>query len=163
MDRLFFGVMGHQNAGKSKTWNALFGRTVRTGTAARTLSLYGGKCAQVFLISGSPEERHEYAGDLLTDPNCQIILCSMQYVDRVERTLEFVAEQGFELHVQWLNPGYHDAGHVPDSLGLVPRLLHAGATLSIRSAKVPLERRVEEIRETVHGWAEAQGLTFPCP
>lgn len=163
MDRLFVAVLGHRNSGKSTTWNELFGRVVRTGTSARTLQLYGGECAEVFLISGSPEERDKYAGDLLTDPDCRIVLCSMQYVEHVDRTLKFVAEQGFEFHVQWLNPGHHDAGHVPDHLGLVPQLLHDGATLAIRDGKLDARPRVEEIRQLIHGWAKARGLTFPCP
>ena len=163
MDRLFVGVLGHRNSGKTTTWNELFGRVVRTGKAARTLQLNGGECVEVFLISGSPEERGEYAGDLLVDPNCRIVLCSMQYVEHVTRTLEFVAEQGFAFHVQWLNPGFTDGGHVADTLGLVPRLLHAGATFAIRDGKIPAGPRVEELRQLIHGWAKARGLTFPCP
>lgn len=163
MDRLFFGVMGHRDAGKSTTWNSLFGREVRTGKRPRSLELGGGECAEVFLISGSPEERHEYAGDRLADQECRIVLCSMQYIDTVRQTLAYVVGEGFDLHVQWLNPGHDDPGHVPDSLGLAPWLLHHGATLSIRDGKLTPGRRVGEIRQTIHGWARARGLTFRCP
>ncbi len=51
--RLFVGVLGHRNSGKSTTWNTLFGTTVRTGKYPRTLELYGGECVDVFIISGS--------------------------------------------------------------------------------------------------------------
>lgn len=32
--RLFVGVLGHQNSGKTTTWNTLFGATVRAGQYA---------------------------------------------------------------------------------------------------------------------------------
>jgi ribosome biogenesis GTPase A len=41
-DRLFVGVLGNRNSGKSTTWNTLFGATVRTGQYPRILTLYGG-------------------------------------------------------------------------------------------------------------------------
>lgn len=31
MERLFIGVLGHRNAGKTKTWDPLFRRKVRAG------------------------------------------------------------------------------------------------------------------------------------
>lgn len=80
-DRLFVAVMGNRNSGKSMTWNTLFGATVRTGKHARNLALYGGECCEVFLISGSPEERGEYVGDILEDNDCRIVLCSVQYTE----------------------------------------------------------------------------------
>jgi septin family protein len=66
-DRLFVGILGNRNSGKSTTWNTLFNSTVRTGKNSRTLALYGGECVEVFLISGSPEERQLYAGDILEE------------------------------------------------------------------------------------------------
>jgi hypothetical protein len=163
MERLFVGVLGHRNSGKTKTWDTLFRRKVRTGTSPRTLRLNEGACAEVFLISGSPEERDLYAGDLLANQTCRIILCSMQYIDAVRGTLDYVVDEGFDFHVQWLNPGWKDEGYVPDSLGLMPWLLHHGATVAIRDGQAAPGPRVEEIRETVQGWAVARSLTFPCP
>jgi hypothetical protein len=161
-ERLFVGVLGNQDAGKSTTWNTLFGATVRTGRYARTLTLNGGECVEVFLISGSPEERDKYAGDMLKDQNCRIILCSLQYIETVRRTLDFVVEEGFDFFVQWLNPGCKDPGESWDKLGLVPWLLGHRATVSIRDGNVAPSPRVEEIREFIHGWAKARALTFPC-
>jgi hypothetical protein len=161
-DRLFVGVLGHRNAGKSTTWNTLFGATVRTGQRPRTLTLNGGECVDVFLISGSPEERQLYAGDILKEQDCRIVLCSMQDVEGVRKTLDYVAGEDFDLLVQWLNPGYNDPGEVYDRLGLAAWLLGHGATLSIRDGKEPPKRRTEELREFIHGWAKARGLTFAC-
>ena len=100
MDRLFIGVLGHRKAGKSTTWNTLFRRTVKTGKAPRPLRLNGGACVDVFLVSGSHEERNLYAGDVLANQDCRIILCSMQYIEAVRQTLEYVVDEGFDFHVQ---------------------------------------------------------------
>lgn len=161
-DRLFVGVLGHRNAGKSKTWNTLFGRTVRTGPNARTLALYGGECAEVFLVSGSHEERGLYAGDIIGQQDCRIVLCSMQYVEEVRQTLDYVVGAGFDMHVHWLNPGWADSGETYDRLGLGPWLLGHGATLALRSGKADPIPRTEELRQAIYGWAKARSLTFPC-
>jgi len=145
------------------TWNTLFGSTVRTGKYTRTLTLYGGECVEVFLISGSPEEREEYAGDILKNQNCRIVLCSIQYTETVRQTLNYVTDEGFDLFVQWLNPGHHDTGENYDRLGLMPWLLGHNATVGIRSGQVSPKSRTEEIRQFIYGWAKARGLTFDCP
>jgi hypothetical protein len=117
----------------------------------------------LFVISGSPEERQLYAGDILGKQECRIVLCSIQYTETVRRTLDFVTEEGFDIFVQWLNPGRNDAGENQDQLGLIPWLLGHGATVAIRDGQVPPGTRTEEIRQFIHGWAKARGLTFACP
>ncbi len=161
-DRLFVAVMGNRNSGKSTTWNTLFEATVRTGKHPRKLALYGGECCEVFLVSGSPEERGEYAGDILENTDCRIVLCSVQYIENVQATFSYVAEAGFDLYVQWLNPGFSDLGQFFDRLGLMPQLLAKGATFSIRDGKANPHSRTEELRSFVFGWAKARNLTFPC-
>src|SRR6266403_629963 len=120
-DRLFVGVLGHRRAGKSRTWNELFGRTVKTGENSRMLELRSGESVEVFLISGSNEERSLYAGDVLENQDARIILCSMQYVEHVADTLTYVSEEDFWVYVQWLNPGYSDSSEYPDDLGSYSR------------------------------------------
>ncbi|MCZ4348147.1 hypothetical protein [Devosia neptuniae] len=163
VDRLFVGVLGNRNSGKSTTWNTLFGATVRTGQNSRTLTLYGGECVDVFLISGSPEERQLYAGDILENQNSRIILCSMQYIEAVRLTLNYVVESEFDIFVQWLNPGHSDVGESFDRLGLLPWLIGHHATFAMRDGKVSPQPRTEEIRQFIHGWAKARNLTFQCP
>lgn len=132
VDRLFVGVLGHQQSGKSTTWNALFGRTVRTGQNARQLELRPHECVEVFLISGSPEERHLYAEDVLMNQSARIILCSIQYVKDAADTIEYIEDHGFWTYVQWLSPGYSDADtQYWDYLGLVHRLMPIGATVAV--------------------------------
>lgn len=162
-ERLFVGVLGNRNSGKSITWNTLFGTTVHTGKNTRPLPLYNGECVDVFLISGSPEERDLYAGDILENQDCRIVLCSIQYTEKVRQTLEFATADGFDLFVQWLNPGYSDTGENYDRLGLLPWLLGHGATVAMRSGKVSPDSRTDEIRQFIHGWAKARALTIACP
>jgi hypothetical protein len=161
MDRLFVAVIGNRNSGKSKTWNTLFGREVRTGKEPRRLQLAEGQSTEVFLISGSNEEKHRYAADVLANVDCRIVLCSVQYIDEAfELTWRHVFAEGFAIYAQWLNPG-HDGHEHWDGLGLVNRLLRQGGVMSIRDGRDGndlLDRRVEEIRQHIHGWAAARDL-----
>jgi hypothetical protein len=59
-DNLCVAVLGHRNSGKSLTWNTLFGRRVSTGRRMRRLFLTPTQYVEVFLVSGSSEERHLY-------------------------------------------------------------------------------------------------------
>ena len=162
-DRLFVGVLGNRNSGKSTTWNSLFGTPVRTGSNARMLELRRGECVEVFLISGSPEERDIYAGDVLRSQTARIILCSMQYVAHVIDTIDYVENEEFWSYVQWLNPGYSDEDvALADSMGIANRLLYMGATLAIRSGKVDPSSRVKELREFIYGWASFRELIVAC-
>lgn len=119
-DRLFVAVIGSRNSGKSTTWNSLFGHEVRTGKEPRRLWLDDdGHTAEVFLISGSNEERKKYATEVLADVDCRIILCSVQYVEEAfESTWNHIFAEGFAIYAQWLNPG-HDGEEHWDRLGLV--------------------------------------------
>jgi len=182
-DRLFVAVVGARNSGKSTTWNTLFAKQVNTGKKPRRLDLLppdhtpvllvdetsrdeqSGNLSSVtrpyldvFLISGSNEEKKRYAQEVLENVNCRIILCSVQYIgEAFERTWSFVFEQHFHIYVQWLNPGY-GADESYDHLGLANRLLGNRAVVSIRDGRKNLSERTEEIRQFIHGWAAARGL-----
>lgn len=114
------------------------------------------------MVSGSFEERQEYAGDVLENQDCRIVLCSMQYTDEVHRTLDYLIEHRFQLYIQWLNPGHADAGEVWDRLGLVNQILAQRSAISIRSGKTDATNRVQELREFIYGWAQYRGLIFNC-
>ena len=162
IDRLFVAVIGNRNSGKSTTWNTLFGREVRTGKEPRILELGGdGRTTEVFLVSGSNEEKHRYAADVLENVECRIVLCSVQYVEEAfESTWNHIFSEGFAIYAQWLNPG-HDNAENWDRLGLTNILLQHDAVLSIRDGRSGADRlthRVEEIRQYVNGWASARGL-----
>lgn len=160
-DRLFVAVIGERNAGKSTTWNTLFEHKVKTGKRPRVLGLGEGLWTEVFLISGSNEEKRRYAADLLRDVNCRIVLCSVQYVEQAfERTWNHVFDEGFQIYAQWLNPGYRGEQGF-DRLGLVDRLLAHNSVLSVRDGRAKgkgLDERVAEFRQFIHGWAHPRGL-----
>lgn len=158
VDRLFVAVLGHRKSGKSYTWNTMFGHRVRTGENSRMLELRPNEFVEVFLISGSPEERQLYAGDVLKNKKARIVLCSMQYVERVTDTLNYVLDEGFWIYVQWLNPGRSDRATYPDYLGLGNRLMFSGATVAVRPGKGNANGRVRELREAIYGWASFRRL-----
>ena len=160
--RLLIGLLGNRNSGKSYTWNELFGKSVRTGKHPRQLELLPGECVEVFLVSGSFEERDEYAGDFLGSQDCRIVLCSLQYTEKVRETLSYLVDQDFHLYIQWLNPGYHDTDQMDDHLEIANGILMETSTLTIRDGKVDADDRLREIREFIYGWARYRELIFPC-
>jgi hypothetical protein len=126
------------------------------------LELRPNECVEVFLISGSFEERKEYAGDVLAGNKARIVLCSIQYSQQVSETIDYITEEGFDVFVQWINPGFHDNEAYFDRLGLSNQLAWKRATISMRNGKSPTALRVQEIREFIYGWAVYRGLVFPC-
>ena len=161
MNKLVIGVIGHRNSGKSETWNVLFERKVRTGGELRKLFLFGNMYIDVFLVSGSPEERGEYVGDLITINRPHIVLCSMQYHENVDTTFQFFLENEYSMYVHWLNPGYKDSESIPygDYLGLISFLMHQeNCTVSIRDGKQDCQARVQEIKQYLYGWAKYNNL-----
>ena len=108
MENLVITIIGHRNSGKSTTWNDLFGRTVRTGPGLRKLFLNSKEFVEVFLVSGSPEERDLYVGDIVGNLKPRIILCSMQYRQDVIITIDFFLKNDYAIYCQWFNPGFSD-------------------------------------------------------
>lgn len=151
-------VLGHRNTGKSTTWNTLFDTTVKTGKYERRLYLNKAQYVNVFLVSGSPEERDEYVGDLIAAGKPEIVLCSTQYIAGVQATYDYFFRNGYQCFVQWLNPGFSEVAVYPDSLGLLPYLLSAGATVEMRNGKLAPANRVRDIKQAILGWATYNDL-----
>ena len=161
MEKLLVSVLGNWNSGKSHTWNTLFGSTVRTGKEERRLYFNDCEYVTVFLVSGSPEERETYVGDLVTAEEPRIVLCSTQYRESVKNTFNYFIDNGYFIFVHWLNPGYSDLD-MPyfDNLGLVNWLLSQQSLMGIRSGKLKSSPRVEEMKEFIYGWAKARNLVI---
>lgn len=158
MDRLLVAVVGNRNSGKSHTWNTLFGRPVSTGRKKEhNLSLCNDESVSVFLVSGSPEERKKYVGEIIQG-NPRIVLCSLQYRHDVFESFQYFFDRGFFAFVHWLNPGFHDPGADSDRLGLVSRLLTENSLIGIRNAQGDATDRVEEMRDFIRGWALRRNL-----
>src|SRR5216683_5668480 len=132
MHNLVVGVLGNRNSGKSHTWNTLFGRRVRTGGRIRRLYVTDTEYVEVFLVSGSAEERQLYVGDIIGSLAPRIVLCSMQYREGVDATIQYFLEHGYLPYVHWLNPGFNDvSGAVSDTLGVVPLIHAAGGSVEL--------------------------------
>ena len=161
-ENLLVGVLGNSNSGKSYTWNTLFGRDVRTGRYMRPLYLteVEEEYVEVFLVSGSPEEREAYVGEIITVENPRIVLCSMQYNNVVIETLDWFVDNDYFLFIHWLNPGYSDDTSVPahDHQGLMDRILAEESLLGFRNGQIPPTDRVQEMRDFVYGWASSRDL-----
>ena len=159
-DRLLIAVLGNRHSGKSKTWNTLFGGRVKTGTALRYLYLNKAQWVDnVFLIYGSAEERGLSIEEIMPkELSPSIVLCSVQYREGMKSTFDHFFDHGYDVFVQWLNPGYSDEASYADSLNVVGWLLEKGAVLAKRNGQNPVEDRVEEIRQQVLGWATYRDL-----
>lgn len=158
MPHLAITTIGNRHSGKSRTWNTLFGATVRTGKYERRLYLNKSQYVNVFLVSGSPEEREEYVGEIITVEKPSIVLCSTQYIEAVRTTYDFFFRHGYDVHVQWLNPGYSDQAQYDDSLGLVQYLLRKGATVQMRDGQADPTSRVQDLIRAILGWATYHDL-----
>ena len=161
-DLLLIAVLGNRYSGKSTTWNLLFDptgeRRVITGTLLRRLYLNSAQYVEVFLISGSAEEIEIYVCEILPERDPKIVLCSAQYIQDVWDTFDHFFARGYEVFVQWLNPGYRDSEVYQDNLGLLDFLLNNGATLQMRDGRIDPALRVKEIRQFILGWAKYRDL-----
>jgi hypothetical protein len=72
---------------------------VRTGSNSRQRELRPHECVEIFLISGSPEERGEHAEDVLKNQSARIILCSIQYVQHATETIDFIKREDFRTYI----------------------------------------------------------------
>lgn len=113
---------------------------------------------EVFLVSGSAEERHLYVGDIIGQQQPRMILCSMQYLSDVTQTIDYFLQHRYSLYMHWLNPGYSDTARQQDALGLIPILLDRGAVVAIRDATNNASVRVEEMKDFLYGWAKSRNL-----
>jgi hypothetical protein len=163
-NNLVIGLLGHRNSGKSTTWYELFEERVRTGVNIRRLYLTQTEYVEVFLVSGSPEERETYVGNIIGQQRPRIVLCSMQYISNVTETIDFF-ENDYFLYIQWLNPGHHDQNDIAhsDYLGIANKILALDATLSVRDGKVNPRDRVQEITDFLYGWAASKNLLLTDP
>ncbi len=159
-DKLAVIVLGERNSGKSLTWNRLFGSTQKTGTRTRDFDLSDNEYVELFLISGSPQERGKTIDQIIGRKSPRLLLCSLQYVDGVKDSIDRLLKRGYSLHVQWLNPGYSADGSVPDHLGLLPYLLYRNATVAIRDGKKNPRSRVQEIFDLIFGWVQSRNLIY---
>lgn len=157
-DRLLVAALGNRNSGKSTTWNNLFEATVKTGKQSRSLYLNRSQSVEVFLISGSPQERKVDVETILNQSLPKIVLCSTQYHSNAIATIDHFFQNGYDIFVQWLNPGFSDSSKYTDSIGIQDYLLNLGATLQVRNGQIDPSERLKDIRQFILGWATYRNL-----
>ena len=159
-DRLAVVVLGTRDAGKTTTWKTLFGRPVKTGEKPRKLWFGDSEWVEVFLVSGSHQERGMRIEQVVREPLPRILLCSVQYKGDAQEAFTFLQKNRYSLFVTRLNPGYGEPGPLPDSLGLGSSLVEQGATFQARSGKADPVVRTQEMLEFIYGWARGHGLVM---
>lgn len=157
-EKLAVIALGNSNSGKSMTWNTLFGRTVKTGANARELVIKNNLFTEIFLVSGSPEERKKYVGEIVVDINIRIILCSMQYTRDCVSTIDFFYKNNYQFYVHWLNPGYSDESEYQDKEDIIATLNGYNAVIEKHNGKINPNSRVETIRNYIYNWASRQAI-----
>lgn len=148
--KLLIGVLGNEGSGKSTTWNNLFGHTVHTGKNLRKL-IINGVAIPVFLINESPLERKTKLEYILPENNPDIVISSFLYHKDVKSNFEYYAKHGYDIYVQWLNPGFSDQNDKAlfYNDGIVNFLLSIGATVSVKNGKELPDYRVTEIKNYI--------------
>jgi hypothetical protein len=112
----------------------------------------------VFLLSGSPQERKLGVDEILKGARPAIVLCSIQYTADGLDTIRFFHQHGYSAFIHWLNPGWSDSSSYQDSLCLVETVLASQSMIGVRDGREAIDSRVEEMRQLIHGWAGARGL-----
>ncbi len=73
--------------------------------------LFPNQFVEVFLVSGSPEEREQYVREIISGAEPRIVLCPVQYRQDAITTFEYARDQGFHICTLWLNPMYGETMH----------------------------------------------------
>jgi hypothetical protein len=115
------------------------------------------------LVSGSAEERQIAVGEIIGSNRSRIVLCSMQYRQGVQQTVNYFLANDYALYVHWLNPGYHDPAPTQgDPLRIVDTILgDTESMLGIRDGRVAADDRVREMHDFIFGWASSRLLVRP--
>ena len=161
-ENLLVGLLGGRKSGKSYTWNALFNKPeVKTGKNLRRLYLNDYEYVNVFLINRSAELRKKSIAQIITVDKPRIILCSLQYIKPVSKTINYLDKNNYFLFLHWLNPGFNDEHDKPlfYNYGIINSIMEKeGSMIGVRNAKLGVEHRVQEIKDFLYGWAKGRGL-----
>ncbi|MBI1289200.1 MAG: hypothetical protein GC178_16660 [Flavobacteriales bacterium] len=159
-------VLGKPNSGKSTTWYSLFGRTIRTGW--KRLDIDGEEIEgfvknssfeemgqeismDVFVRNASFEEYGDEVETYFNDGLPNVVFCSVQYIEKGVRTIEWFKNQGYFLYIQWLNPGYRLQIEYDDFLRMQERFEAYGRFQKVSGKESGVER-VRDIRTFLASW-----------
>lgn len=182
-ERLLIAMVGTQDSGKSRTWVELFEKfskidsgfiarngfmadkfsvkNVKTKNKVYKLKLTDTKFVEIFLISGSPEERAIPVKNMIANydkfKQANIVLCSIQYADNMlneETTLNYFISEGYHIYIHWLNPGINGK-KFDENCDLINQIQHKdNAVLEIHEVeKDVFEPRIQPIIDYIYDWA----------
>ena len=172
-------VLGGRKSGKSHTWNTMFDRTVKTGTKLHQLDISGERI-DVFLVSGSPEERKKHVGDIIIDiflvsgspeerglyvdkiitvQKPRIVLCSVQDIPEASTTFKYFVDKGFFIFIHWLNPGYKQDKKPDSDVNQLLNLIPQNSFIShVKNGNDNPQERVQEMKDFIYSWAKRKSL-----
>ncbi|MEK5175520.1 hypothetical protein NST63_20190 [Heyndrickxia sp. FSL W8-0496] len=159
-NKLAIIVLGNRNAGKSETWKRLFNQVnIRTSSKKRKLYLNKIEYVDVFLINGSPEERGLEVDEIIK-VETDILLCSVQYNKHGLKTIKKLYNCGFQIYIQWLNPGFADRNEYNDYLYILEELkaLKNLETHKRSGKKEEVINRVSDIHSYIYNMAQKNNL-----
>jgi hypothetical protein len=159
--KLLIGVLGNPGAGKSTSWDVMFGHKVHTGKNVRKIIINGVKIP-VFLINESALERRTKLEYILPDEDPKIVVSSFLYHKDVKSNFDYFIKRGYEVYVQWLNPGYSDPNEKAlfYNEGIINYLMTFGATVSVKNGKQQPQLRVDELKNFIYSWYVSQMKTL---
>lgn len=161
-ENLLVGILGSRKSGKSYTWNNLFNkREVKTGKNLRRLYLNDTEYVNVFLINRAAELRHKSISQIITVEKPRIILCSLQYVKEVRKTINYFERNNYFLYLHWLNPGFNDEHDSPlfYNYGIINNIMEKEKSMvGVRNGKLDVSNRAIELKNFIYGWAKGQDL-----
>jgi hypothetical protein len=105
----------------------------------------------VLLRNASFEEWGDDVEDYFDESNLpNIVLCSVQYIEKGMHTIQWFKDHGYHLYIQWLNPGFRDEEEYSDTLGF-EKEFKAHGEFTKWSGKEKSER-VATIRQFLYTW-----------
>lgn len=166
--------MGEQGSGKSITWETLFGGRHRSGIHMLQLNRY--IHSRVLLFVSSPQENRWNMNAFLNTfrnrqrgENLDIVLCSLQttltnnmirrHVTSARDIIEHMDENGFDIFIQWLNPGFtSEIDNTPNITQQVMSYCEIDSVIGIRNENATLnpEDRAARLREVILGWVQSR-------
>ena len=164
-------ILGKPNSGKSNTWYEFFNRTIRTGWKRIGLSdseievfvknssfEETGKeiGIDIFVRNASFEEYGDEVDDFFDlDKLPKIVFCSVQYIDKGLKTINWFKENGYYLYIQWINPGFKHSIEYTDYLNFETTFKDFGEFHKV-SGKERTNRNLE-IRRFLLKWISENG------
>ena len=166
--KLFVVILGEPKSGKSSTWEALFGRRIQKGKKILNLNKY--LQTTIYIFVSSPQENYWTKERFLkefkiADSKSNIVLCSLQTnltgnmnrrnVVTKEDVLEIANKNGYDIFIQWLNPGCKSGEDIhTDVEHQIIRLTETASVIGMKKedARNQKEIRAEKIRTIMLGW-----------